>query len=68
MIDRAPGRAILTPLSRQEVDLADLAAIEAAIAGADCDLVVNCAGFTLVDKAEAEPDAARAANALAPAA
>ena len=68
MIDQAAGRAALTPLSRQDVDLSDLAAIEAAIAGADCDLVLNCAGFTLVDKAEAEPQAARAANALAPAA
>ncbi|MBI1683303.1 dTDP-4-dehydrorhamnose reductase [Caulobacter hibisci] len=64
----APGRVALTALSRQDVDLQDLAAVEAAIAAADCDLVLNCAGFTLVDKAEAEPEAARAANALAPAA
>ncbi|MFT4253141.1 MAG: sugar nucleotide-binding protein, partial [Caulobacter sp.] len=68
MIDRAAGRAALTALSRQDVDLSDLAAVEAAIAAADCDLVLNCAGFTLVDRAEAEPEAARAANALAPAA
>ncbi|WP_346764906.1 dTDP-4-dehydrorhamnose reductase [Caulobacter sp. 602-2] len=68
MIAAAPGRAALAPLSRAQVDLADTAAIEAAIAGADCDLVINCAAFTLVDKAEAEPEATRAANALAPAA
>uniref|UniRef100_B0T585 dTDP-4-dehydrorhamnose reductase n=1 Tax=Caulobacter sp. (strain K31) TaxID=366602 RepID=B0T585_CAUSK len=56
----------LVTLSRAEVDLTDPPAISAAIAGADCDLVLNCAGFTLVDKAEVEPEAARAVNALAP--
>ena len=64
----AQDQIALVTLSRAEVDLADTAAVAAAIAGADCDLVLNCAGFTLVDKAEAEPDAAHAANAAAPAA
>lgn len=68
MIAQASGRAHLIALSRAEVDLTDTAAVEAAIAVADCDLVLNCAAFTLVDKAEAEPQAARTANALAPAA
>lgn len=68
MIAAAAGKVELTTLSRADVDLADLDAVAAAIAVADCDLVLNCAGFTLVDKAESEPEAARAANALAPAA
>lgn len=56
----------LVALSRAEADLTDPAAISAAIADVDCDLVLNCAGFTLIDKAEVEPEAARAINALAP--
>ncbi|MDG2528789.1 dTDP-4-dehydrorhamnose reductase [Caulobacter endophyticus] len=68
MIATAQGRAAVQALSRQDVDLSDIAAVERAIAAADCDLVLNCAGFTLVDKAEAEPETARAVNALAPAA
>ncbi|PTS87729.1 MULTISPECIES: dTDP-4-dehydrorhamnose reductase [unclassified Caulobacter] len=62
------GTVTLVALSRQDVDLTDTAAIRQIIAEADCDLVVNCAGFTLVDRAEAEPEAAMAANAAAPAA
>lgn len=58
----------LTSLSRADVDLVDLDAVVAAVDEADCDLVVNCAGFTLVDKAETAPDMARAVNGLAPAA
>lgn len=56
----------LTVLSRAEVDLADPAAIHAAILAADCDLVWNAAAFTMVDTAEAEPEAAFAVNAAAP--
>jgi dTDP-4-dehydrorhamnose reductase len=68
VIDKAGEGVDLLTLSRAEVDLADTAAVARAIAVADCDLVLNCAGFTLVDRAEVEPEAARAANALAPAA
>jgi len=66
--EAATGTATLVALSRQDVDLTDTGAIRNAIAEADCDLVVNCAGFTLVDRAEAEREAAMAANAAAPAA
>jgi dTDP-4-dehydrorhamnose reductase len=66
--EAAGGRVELITLSRAEVDLIDTAAIAAAIGATDCDLVLNCAGFTLVDKAEAEPQAAHAANTAAPAA
>lgn len=68
-LSAAAGGAIdLTVLSRAEVNLTDPAAIRAAILAADCDLVWNAAAFTLVDKAEAEPEAAFAVNAAAPAA
>lgn len=58
----------VTALSRAEVDLADTAAVRAAIRAAECDLVLNCAAFTAVDAAEARPAAAYAVNADAPAA
>ncbi|MCX8252515.1 dTDP-4-dehydrorhamnose reductase subunit, NAD(P)-binding, of dTDP-L-rhamnose synthase [Beijerinckiaceae bacterium RH AL1] len=49
-------------LTRQEVDICDAAAVEAAVARKKPRLVVNCAAYTAVDKAESEPDAALAAN------
>jgi len=66
LIAAAEGQLALTTLSRAEVDLTDPAAIRAAILAADCDLVWNAAAFTMVDKAEAEPEAAFAVNAAAP--
>ncbi len=53
-------------LTRDELDLADLDAIGPAIAARTPDLVVNCAAYTAVDRAEDEPDVARTVNALAP--
>jgi dTDP-4-dehydrorhamnose reductase len=66
LIAAAGETVALTPLSRTEVDLTDPDAIRAAILAADCDLVWNAAAFTMVDKAEAEPEAAFAVNAAAP--
>lgn len=55
-----PGRAAL--------DLADPQALARAVAGRDWGLVINCAAYTAVDKAESDADAAHAVNAGAPAA
>jgi dTDP-4-dehydrorhamnose reductase len=67
MLDRAPGRAQVTALSRNAVDLTDAAAVARAIEAAGAvDLVVNAAAYTAVDKAESEPDLAYAVNARAP--
>lgn len=49
-------------LSRAECDLRDVASLTRAIRGAD--VVINCAAFTQVDRAEAEPDDAFATNAV----
>ena len=68
LIAAAGDTVELTALSRTDVDLTDPAAIQAAIRVADCDLVWNAAAFTQVDRAEAEPEAAFAVNAAAPAA
>jgi dTDP-4-dehydrorhamnose reductase len=56
----------LTGLSRTEGDITDAAAVEAALAAHRPALVVNAAAYTAVDRAESEPDAAFAANALGP--
>lgn len=65
---RATFRSVpLQALTRAEIDIADEAAIRGAIARARPSVIVNAAAYTKVDKAESEPDAARRANAIAPA-
>jgi dTDP-4-dehydrorhamnose reductase len=54
----APGRDVL--------DLADPVSIAAAIATEPWDVVINCAAYTAVDKAESEPAVAHRINATAP--
>ncbi len=65
LLARADAGAI-TALSRSDVDLTDTHAVEAAIADADADLVVNATAYTAVDRAESEEDLALAVNARAP--
>jgi dTDP-4-dehydrorhamnose reductase len=50
-------------LTREDADITDLEAIEAAVGGAAPDIVINCAGWTDVDGAEASPEDAHRANA-----
>jgi len=67
VLDRAGGEVKVTALSRADVDLTDVAAVRRAILEAgEVDLVLNAAGYTVVDKAESEPDLAYAVNARAP--
>ncbi|WP_234983339.1 dTDP-4-dehydrorhamnose reductase [Demequina sp. NBRC 110053] len=56
------GREVIAA-GRDEVDVADAAAVSAAVA--DADVVVNCAAYTDVDGAEADEEAAVALNATA---
>lgn len=56
----------VTSLGRAELDLADADAIRRAVRAIAPTLVVNAAAYTAVDRAEAEPDLARAVNTLAP--
>lgn len=66
--DLCPRLAALgevVPLSRADIDLAKPDAVtEEVIASYDSDFFVNCAAYNLVDKAESEPEAAFAVNAL----
>lgn len=53
----------VVPLTRADLDLGTPQTIAAALAAARPDVLVNCAAYNFVDKAEAEPDAAFAVNA-----
>lgn len=55
-------------LGRDVADLTDAAACAALIRDSGCAAVINAAAHTAVDRAESEPDLARAINAAAPAA
>ena len=56
----------LTALAHDAVDIADRAAVEDAVAHHRPSLVVNAAGYTKVDLAETEIDAARCGNETGP--
>jgi dTDP-4-dehydrorhamnose reductase len=58
---RLPGEVI--PLSRAEIDLTIHEPIPDAVAALKLDVLVNCAAYNFVDRAETEPDAAFAVNA-----
>jgi dTDP-4-dehydrorhamnose reductase len=60
---RARGLAVIAP-GRQDVDIADAAAVKDAITRAGASVVINCAAYTSVDKAEVEPAEAARVNAL----
>src|SRR3974390_3254486 len=55
----------VTGFRREEVDITDASAVEHAVAGAEAEIVFNCAAYNQVDVAEQEPQAAYLVNALA---
>jgi len=61
------GRATVVARDRTTLDLAQADAIRARVREDAPQLIVNAAAYTAVDRAENEPDAARAVNAIAPA-
>ncbi|MGD9843199.1 MAG: dTDP-4-dehydrorhamnose reductase [Steroidobacteraceae bacterium] len=69
------GRALLAAIpdsiqvrgvSRQELDVTDLSAVQAMIESWRPEVIINAAAYTAVDKAESEPDAAEQGNVTAP--
>ncbi|MCS2609138.1 SDR family oxidoreductase [Halomonas dongshanensis] len=58
--------SVLAP-TRQELDLADIHAVEAYLAKHKPALILNAAAYTAVDKAECEPEQAKRLNADLPA-
>ncbi len=64
LIERAPLQACdVITLARPDCDLLDAASIARAVEAAACDIIVNAAAYTAVDRAETEPDLAMAINA-----
>jgi dTDP-4-dehydrorhamnose reductase len=62
---RERGRSVgveIICLARPELDLLDPDRVGQAIESIDCDLVINAAAYTAVDKAEAEPELAHRIN------
>jgi dTDP-4-dehydrorhamnose reductase len=53
-----------TGCNRAEADITDFASVRAAILAVNPRLVLNAAAYTAVDRAETEPEAAYAANAV----
>lgn len=51
---------------RSDLDLADPASIERTVRSVRPDIIISAAAYTAVDRAEDDPDAAYAANAIAP--
>ena len=54
----------VTALTRQDLDISDLAAVEAAFASIKPQIVINCAAYTDVDGAESNSDLSYRANAV----
>ena len=61
-----PAGVELLATSREQLDLADAASCRAAVQQHRPDWVLNAGAYTTVDKAESEPELARAVNAQAP--
>jgi dTDP-4-dehydrorhamnose reductase len=55
----------MTFVGREEFDLASTESIEAYFANNEYDVIINCAAYTAVDKAESEPNLANRINHLA---
>jgi len=62
---RPPADSIV-PLTHAEIEIRDADSVDAALAAAAADCVINAAAYNFVDRAEDEPELAHAANALGP--
>ena len=67
LIALAPGDTTVRGASRQELDIADARTVSAMLREFRPDALINAAGFTRVDDAEKESEAAERANATGPA-
>jgi len=57
-----PRGTTIAGVTHAKIDITDDGAVERLIGAADCDLVLNAAAYTAVDRAEAEPAQAFAVN------
>jgi dTDP-4-dehydrorhamnose reductase len=67
LAERAAAQGVpLAFAGRPEADLAEPESLRRIVAESGASFIINAAAYTAVDRAEDEPDAARAANAVAP--
>ncbi|VAX17100.1 dTDP-4-dehydrorhamnose reductase [hydrothermal vent metagenome] len=64
-INEALPTVSLIAFTRNDFDITDKDAVYRAVSGSDLDVVINCAAYSAVDKAEQEEDLAYAVNATA---
>lgn len=62
-----PAAAEIIALDRDALDISDRTAVEARVRAEQPELIINCAAYTAVDKAESEPELARSVNVNGPA-
>ncbi len=65
-LQRAGGAFAVTAVDHHTLDICSLSAAREAVRAYRPDVVINAAAYNQVDRAETEPDAAFAANALGP--
>jgi dTDP-4-dehydrorhamnose reductase len=63
----APPDAIVEAVDHGDLDVCDLAIVEARVLASQPEVIVNCAAYTAVDRAESEADLAHRVNAEGPA-
>lgn len=64
LVERAPLQSVeVVTLARPDCDLLDADSIARAVEDSACDMIVNAAAYTAVDRAESEPDLAMTINA-----
>jgi len=61
-LQASPGGWKVRPMMREELDITDAAAVDAAVQEFHPHAVINCAAYTAVDRAESEPEKAMAIN------
>lgn len=62
LIERAPRDVEIIALGRPQLDLSLRTAVLATLRSACCDVIVNAAAYTAVDRAESEPEVAMRVN------
>ena len=62
IIERAPRNAEIIALGRPQLELCHRDAVLASLRHARCELIINAAAYTQVDKAESEPELAMLVN------